>query len=162
MTGTVNLTAESPYGNGNVASSTWSTPSGLPILFVEAYYAETSSTTSITGYIYSGGANLKTFQSNASKHWFDVEPGTYKSLQAKVNDSYYGQSGKLTIYQAMYSAKSTIATEMTVMQSSGKFDAKGNYWGVTVPTSTQVVEYKTGTVDFTSFKTTPISNTGPQ
>ena len=98
-----------------------------------------------------------------SAQWYDWGLPGVTSLQARGIDSTYSYGGSTTISQVVQLGAATPAVEMGALRNtSGKIVATGNYWGVTVPTTTQVNELLSATIDYTAFKTTPISGTGPQ
>jgi len=98
-----------------------------------------------------------------SAQWYDWGLPGVTSLQARGNHSTYSYGGSTTISQVVQLGAATPAVEMGALRNtSGKIVATGNYWGVTVPTTTQVNELLSATIDYTAFKTTPISGTGPQ
>lgn len=155
-------TTSSPYASGDSSVKTWNVSGAGHVLMYEASYSEDTSTSSISGKVYSDSATLQSFQSNTSATFYEVPFDTYAKLQIVVNDSYAYGSGTMTLSRVAYTTAATGGTEMSGVLTSGSFNATGNYWGVTVPTATQVQEMVSGTVNFTQFKTTPVSGTGPQ
>jgi len=160
---TLNLAAASSYSStSSVTSSAWNVPDGLDVLYFKASYSESPNYSGLSGAILGGNTTIKSFSTNAGSAWYDTTAGKYTSLKARANDTYKYGSCTTTLQGAVYNQKSTSDVEMTAMLVSKKLTATGNYWGVTVPTSTQARELLPATIDFTQFKTTPIAGTGPQ
>jgi hypothetical protein len=132
-------------------------------LFFESQYSETNSGSSIGGSVLgNGNATLKSWNSGASATWTEP-PNATTQLKARVTDTYYYGAGTTTISRVIYDGLAAGGAEATIWRTaSGKYNLTGNYWGLVVPTATQVIEFNPNTADFTQFKTTPISGTGPQ
>ncbi|GMV40888.1 MAG: hypothetical protein AMXMBFR64_26040 [Myxococcales bacterium] len=156
------LSTTSPYGSGDSGSKSWSVPGAGHVLHFEASYSEDTSTTSISGKVYSGATTLQSFGTNLGLTFYDVAFDTYTALSIIVNDAYAYGSGTMTLARIAHTTPATGGTEMSGVLSGGTLSATGNYWGVTVPTATHVQEMVVGSINYTQFKTTPVAGTGPQ
>lgn len=151
------------FTSGNSDSSAWTAPDSGTVLLFESQYSETSAASAISGAVLgSANATLKSWGTGASASW--TQPtGSHSQLKARVSDTYYYGLGTTTITRVIHDVLADGGAEATIWRtSSGKYDLTGNYWGLVVPTATQVIEINANTADFTAFKTTPISGTGPQ
>ncbi|MBT9558309.1 MAG: right-handed parallel beta-helix repeat-containing protein [Myxococcales bacterium] len=157
------VSASSTNGDyGTTTSTTLNAPSGGRILYTAGGHTNTSGSSNITGAIIGDGIS-KSFSQTTATAWYDWALPGVSSVYAQVVDLTSSYGGSTSITQVVQSAPGTPAAEMAALRTtSGKIIATGNYWGVTVPTSTQVTELTSATIDYTAFKTTQIGNTGPQ
>ena len=160
----------SSAASGTDTSPYWATPSGLPILTFLASYSETGGSSSypyVSGSVQgSGGTAIVGFTNTTSANWYDAWDRQTHQLRAEVVDGTSGAGGTTSVTKVIFLGPTTEdpprLVEMTVQFSSGTFDAKGNYWGVFPDVASRVQEFTVGTADYTGFKSTQVSGTGPQ
>ncbi len=160
------ISASSGYNStSDPSSDNWSPANGAPALYAKATYSETSSTSSLSGAIQTdAGVTLITIATTSSE-WYDVSGAAPTGLSVFVNDNTSYGSASISL-DSVLSLQTVVdfprQTEMSVVLNSGTVDATGNYWGTFPDVASRVLEAESGMADYSGFKSTQVSGTGPQ
>ncbi len=160
-----NLSVSTSGSDYKIATTaTWTAPAGGVLMFVKASYTE--GTSSQSGRIRtSSGTTLVSLGSSASLQWYDIGSHAATNAQGEVTDysSSYGTS--LSLQKVVYSFGTSNPPrniEMTAVLQGATIDATANYWGVFPDVPSRIVEADSGAVNYTGFKSSQVTGTGPQ
>ena len=142
---------------------------GGPVIeYMNTSYYESSSSSSLTGYVFSypGNSQISSFGSYSSNVWKDIYSNGYTGLLPKVYDSNSYYYARMTINKVFYHT-STITpprvVELSAIMAGGTIDCTQNYWGAFDGTfdSKFVLSDSANAIDKSGFKTSEISGLGP-
>ncbi len=158
--------SSSSSSTGTYTSSDYTT-GGPMIEFIKAGFSETDWYNDIYGYVRNAANdnNIKSWSSASSGAWSSIASYNATSLYCVVSDDYNSAYGTTTLYKVFFHT-STIdpprVVEMSAILRAGVLDCTGNYWGVFgSEVADRIIQSDPNVVDFSGFKSTAVSETGP-